>query len=211
MTVLSRFDRGYKDSVAARAGMWLELFRSTVELLIIVDPVGTIPFLLSLTSDLDERERAAVVDRTVMVSAALLVLFSLAGDLLLMLFGVRFESFLLAGGSLLVLLAIRILFQGGEGWGRSTGSVGAFPLAFPLIAGPGALTSAMISIKTLGMLYLIPVTLVMLVTWAVLRANSWFMRVLGRQGADAIARIMAVFIAAIGFEYAITGLRASVL
>ncbi|MEN3048497.1 MAG: MarC family protein [Candidatus Caldarchaeales archaeon] len=191
--------------------MWVELLRSTFELLIIVDPVGTIPFLLSLTSDLTERERAAVVDRTVMVSAALLVLFSLAGDLLLMLFGVRFESFLLAGGLLLVLLAIRILFQGGEGWVRSTDSVGAFPLAFPLIVGPGALTSAMISIKTLGMLYLVPIAVVMLVTWAVLRANPWFMRVLGRQGADAIARIMAVFIAAIGFEYAITGLRASVL
>ncbi|MCS7118076.1 MAG: MarC family protein [Thaumarchaeota archaeon] len=191
--------------------MWWELLRSTVELLIIVDPIGTIPFLVSVTSELSDRQRAAVVNRTVLVSTVLLVLFSLAGDQLLMLFGVKFESFLLAGGSLLVLLAVRILFQGGEGWRVSGESIGTFPLAFPLIAGPGALTSAMISIKTVGPFYLIPVMVVMLATWAVLRASSWFMRMLGRQGADAIARIMAVFIAAIGFEYALIGFRASVL
>ncbi|MDJ0274893.1 MAG: MarC family protein [Nitrososphaerota archaeon] len=184
-----------------------ELVRATVALFIIVDPVGTVPFFELLTSGMDRERRSTIVRRAVLVGTALLLLFAAAGNLLLELFGISLQSFLVGGGMLLVLLAIRIILHGGEGWG-SGHSTGVFPLAFPLLVGPGAITTTMISIRSLGIpLMVIPVAVVMALTWAVLEHSELFTRFLGKDGADAVARVMAVFMTAIGVEYVVRGAR----
>ncbi len=191
----------------AQEVLW-ELMRSTVALLIVVDPVGTVPFFELLTSGMGREEKARVVRKTVLAGTMLLLLFAAAGNLLLELFGITIHSFLVGGGLLLVLLAIRIILHGGEGW-DGTRSTGVIPLAFPLLVGPGAITTTMISIHSLGIpLSVIPVAAVMVLTWLVLENSFFFTRLLGKDGADAVARVMAVFITAIGVEYVVRGARA---
>ncbi|MEN3048494.1 MAG: MarC family protein [Candidatus Caldarchaeales archaeon] len=92
--------------------------------------------LISVTSELIDRERNAAVNTTVNHSSVPLVLFPSAGGQLMMLFGVWFEGFLSAGGSALTLLAVKMLFHGGEGWRVSGESIRTFSPAFLLIAGP---------------------------------------------------------------------------
>jgi multiple antibiotic resistance protein len=114
--------------------------------------------------------------------------------------------FTVAGGILLTILSFRILLQGGEGWNRDATTSGILPLAFPLLAGPGAVTTAIFSINALGIPFsLIPIVAVMTVTWVVLLSIDKLLTIIGETEVDAIARIMSVFIAAIGVHYIVTG------
>ncbi|MCS6769866.1 MAG: MarC family protein [Candidatus Caldarchaeum sp.] len=184
-----------------------ELFKSTVALFVIVDPVGVLPFVASITKELGKQQRMRVINQSVLVGTTLLLLFSVGGHGILSLLGIEVGSFAVAGGLLLLVLAFRILVQGGEGWQARSSSLGVFPLAFPLLAGPGAITTVIFSINSLGVPYsLIPVVVVMASTWLVLRSIDWLLAVIGEGGADAVARIMSVFIAAIGVQYVVTGL-----
>lgn len=186
----------------------LELLKSTLALFIIVDPIGILPFVASITRDMGREERNRLIDRTTIVGTVLLLTFSLAGKAFFDLFGISISSFLIAGGGLLVLLSVKILVQGGESWGRGEQRGEVFPLAFPLLVGPGAITTTIISVNSLGIPFsIMPVIVTMALTWCILRSVDWFLKLLRRDGADAIARIMAVFMSAIGVEYVIVGIR----
>lgn len=174
---------------------------------IIVDPVGVLPFVVSLTGGLSSHERKRLVDRSVVVGTFLLLVFSIGGQGVLWVLGIELPSFTVAGGLLLLILAVRILVQGGEGWGTQGKSSGIFPLAFPLLAGPGAITTVIFSINALGIPFsVIPVLIVMGLTWLILRSVEPMLRIIGESGADAVARIMSVFVAAIGVQYVVSGL-----
>ncbi|MEM4303079.1 MAG: MarC family protein [Candidatus Caldarchaeum sp.] len=184
----------------------VEIVKSIIALLVIVDPVGALPFVASLTRNLEHEERKRVVDRSVLVGTVLLLVFSIGGHSVLSTLGISVASFTVAGGLLLLILAFRILIHGGEGWQAKTSSSGVFPLAFPLLAGPGAITTVIFSINSLGIPYsIIPVMTVMAVTWVILRSLDKLLTVMGEDGADAVARIMSVFIAAIAIQYVVAG------
>ncbi|MCS6783745.1 MAG: MarC family protein [Candidatus Caldarchaeum sp.] len=184
-----------------------ELFKSTIALFVIVDPVGVLPFVATLTKDLGTERRKQVINQSVLVGTVLLLVFSLGGHGMLAILGISVASFTVAGGLLLLVLAFRILIQGGEGWQARSSNPGVFPLAFPLLAGPGAITTVIFSINSLGVPYsLLPVMVVMASTWLVLRSIDWLLAVIGEGGADAVARIMSVFVAAVGVQYVVTGL-----
>lgn len=189
------------------AEVFLELLKAVVALFIIVDPVGVLPFVVSLTGGLSSHERKRLVDRSVVVGTFLLLVFSIGGQGVLWVLGIELPSFTVAGGLLLLILAVRILVQGGEGWGTQGKSSGIFPLAFPLLAGPGAITTVIFSINALGIPFsVIPVLIVMGLTWLILRSVEPMLRIIGESGADAVARIMSVFVAAIGVQYVVSGL-----
>ncbi|BAJ51013.1 multiple antibiotic resistance protein [Candidatus Caldarchaeum subterraneum] len=189
------------------AEVFLELLKAVVALFIIVDPVGVLPFVVSLTGGLSSHERRRLVDRSVVVGTVLLLVFSIGGQGVLWVLGIDLSSFTVAGGLLLLILAVRILVQGGEGWGTQGKSSGIFPLAFPLLAGPGAITTVIFSINALGIPYsIIPVLIVMGLTWLILRSIEPMLKIIGESGADAVARIMSVFVAAIGVQYIVSGL-----
>ena len=185
------------------------LLKSSLALFIIVDPVGQIPLFLGLTKDMPRVERLRAFNMAVVVGSALLFVFALAGSWILQLFGITIHSFKIAGGILLLLLSIRIII-GGEAAARFSHAedVGVFPIAFPLLSGPGAITTTMISIESYG----VPVTVVSIVvvmglTWVLLRNIDKAYTVLGRVGTEVIARVMAVLIAAIAIEFIITGVK----
>ena len=189
--------------------MFPSLIKAIIALFIIVDPVGQIPLFLGLTKDMKREERRKAFSTAVYTGAGLLLVFALAGQQILLVFGITLYSFMVAGGILLMLLAIRIIVGGEAGARFATAEdVGIFPIAFPLLSGPGAITTTMITIQSSGILVtIISIIVVMGITWVLLRYIERIYAILGKLGSEVIARVMAVLIAAIAVEFIITGIQ----
>lgn len=189
----------------------LELLKTTIALFVIVDPLGPVPIFANLTKGMDKEKKRRIFRTAAIVGAVLLTVFALVGQELLLLFGITLPSFQIAGGLVLLLLSIEIIFRGEhvDKLSRSSAEETAvFPIAFPLLVGPGAITLTMISLQSSDglLIALAAIVIVMFLSWVVLRLTDKIYRLLGRTGAAVIARVMALFIAAIAIQYVLTGL-----
>lgn len=188
---------------------WQGLLKAVVALFVVVDPIGNVPIFIGLTRNLSPLQRRRTFRSAVIVSAALLLVFAFAGHLLLALFGISIHSFKIAGGLLLLIIAMKILVTGSwEEKEVTPEGVGAVPMAFPLLAGPGAITTTIVMLQILGLVEVIlAVVIVILLTSVVLISIERIYLFLGRAGSVVAARLMAIFIAAIAFQFMIEGLR----
>ena len=194
--------------ILASPELYAEILRATVALFIIVDPIGLVPVFSALTKDLPKPEKKRMFRNIVYTGSALLLVFALAGQQLLLLFGISLQSFMIAGGMLLLLLSVEILLRGERVQKTPGEDVGIVPIAFPLLVGPGAITTTMISIQRDGLEVAIPsILVVMFLTWVVLRLTDRINRLLGRTGSAVVARVLAVFIAAIAIQFIIDGIQ----
>ena len=189
----------------------LPLLKATVALFVIVDPLSPVPIFAGLTKSMALDEKRKVFRTAAIVGAVLLAAFALVGQEVLLLFGISLQSFQIAGGLVLLLLSIEIIFRG-ERFDKlalfSAQETAVFPIAFPLLVGPGAITLTMISIQSSGIAAaLLAIVIVMFVSWVVMRQTDRIYRVLGRTGAAVIARIMSLFIAAIAVQYILAGIQ----
>jgi multiple antibiotic resistance protein len=186
-----------------------ELVKAVIALFVVVDPLGLVPTFTGLTHGMTPEVRRRTFRTGVYTAAALLLTFALAGHQILLLFGITLQSFMIAGGVLLLILSVEIIVAGS--WHQrvtSTDEVGVFPIGFPLLVGPGAITTTMVTLQSAGFITtLLAVIIVMLVTWLILEKIEFVYRLLGRRGSGAIAKIMAVFIAAIAIQFILTGLQ----
>jgi multiple antibiotic resistance protein len=189
----------------------IDLLRATIALFVIVDPLGPVPIFANLTKGMSVGDKRRVFRIAAIVGAVLLAAFALVGQELLLLFGISLQSFQIAGGLVLLLLSIEIIFRGERSDKLALVSLeetAVFPIAFPLLVGPGAITLTMISIQSSGLsVALVAIVLVMFVSWVVLRMTDRIYSLLGRTGAAVIARIMALFIAAIAVQYVLAGIQ----
>jgi multiple antibiotic resistance protein len=188
-----------------------DLLRTTVALFIVVDPLGNVPIFMSLTKDLSGEDRRRAFDTASIVAFGIAIVIVLAGQQLLQFFGIGMYSFMIAGGILLAFLSVRILLYGELTEGAETREeVGAVPLAFPLLVGPGAITTLMVFHQTSGVAVTIAsVLIVMAITRIVLRFIDSIYRILGRIGSTVVARLMAIFVAAIAVQFIIEGVKHS--
>jgi len=175
-----------------------------------VDPIGNVPIFISLTEKMNQAERKSTFHTATWVALALLLGFTLAGQQVLNVFGIPLHSFMIAGGLLLLVLAINILLFGGLKEREeviSPKSVGAVPIACPLLVGPGAITTTILILQTSGVVVtLIAVVIIFALTWIILHLINPIYKVLGETGSAVIARIMAIFIAAIAVGFVINGI-----
>jgi multiple antibiotic resistance protein len=186
-----------------------DVLRTTVALFIIVDPIGTVPVVFTLTKDMGIEAKRRNFRIAAYTGSALLVAFALAGERILSIFGISLYSFMIAGGILLLLLSMDILIRG-ESTQRigSVEDVGAVPIAIPLLVGPGAITTTIVQLQSSGYAaVLISIVIVMFFTWLILRSEDKIFMLLGQNGSAVIAKLMAVFIAAIGIQYVLTGIQ----
>ncbi|MBV9176818.1 MAG: MarC family protein [Nitrososphaeraceae archaeon] len=210
------------------------LVKSTIALFVVIDPIGSVPLFIALTEKMRKDERKAVSKTAIVTAAALLVVFAVAGTQILNIFGITIFSFMIAGGVLLFIVSIELLTHGvwrfGSGrveeeeedrLGKTAGEEpitkeqrpflgesGVVPLAFPLLAGPGAITSVIISFQTSGLLVTVfSIAIVIGITYVVLGFVNTIYRVLGRRGSMIITRVFAVFIAAIAVQYIVQGAK----
>lgn len=187
-----------------------DLLRSTVALFVVIDPIGSVPVFMALTQKMEKAERASVTKTAIATAAGLLFVFAVAGTQLLSIFGITLASFMVAGGILLFIVAIELLTHGEWRFGSAgaQGESGVVPIAFPLLAGPGAITAVIISFQTAGLaVTAISIVIVIGITYVVLRYVDRIYRVLGRRGSIIVTRVFAVLIAAIAVQFVVDGVR----
>jgi multiple antibiotic resistance protein len=190
-----------------------DVVKAVIVLFIIVDPFGNIPIFIGLTGKMPNNERKKVFNIAILVGFVLLLVFAFVGQEILNLFGLSIYTFEVAGGILLLILAIRILITGSMHENvDSPESLGAVPIAMPLLIGPGAITTTIFSLQTYGIVTaVIAVVVVLSVTWVILRFINQVYRFLGKTGSLVIARVMALFIAALAVQYILIGVTHYVL
>jgi multiple antibiotic resistance protein len=184
-----------------------ELGKAAIALFIIVDPFGNIPIFIGLTENVPEVQRKKVYNTATLVGVILLLVFAFTGQEILNIFGLSIFAFEVAGGILLLIIAIRILISGDrEKTESSPESLGAVPIAIPLLVGPGAITTTIFNLQAFGsVIAILSVLIVLFLTWLILRFINRIYKFLGKTGSLVIGRVMALLIAAIAVQYILIG------
>jgi len=185
----------------------LELAKAVITIFIIVDPLGNIPIFISLTKGMAKEDRQKAFRTAIFTGFILLISFALVGQQIFMLFGISLYSFMIAGGILLLIISIRILVRGEwEEDSTTPESIGVVPIGFPLLVGPGAITTTILNLQASGVIVTtIAVLIVFVVVQIILRLIDPIYRFLGSSGSLVISRLMALLIAAIAIQYILDG------
>jgi multiple antibiotic resistance protein len=203
----------------------IELFTSAlITLAVIIDPPGCAPIFASLTRGASPVHRRAMAVRSVLVAWAILVFFALLGEPLLRTLGISLSAFRLAGGIMLFMIALDMVFerrterrearaQEIEGT-PDADDISVFPMAIPMIAGPGSIASIMLlSARASGtieqLVVLGAMTLVLASTLLALLAAGPLMRLIGAKLEAMITRILGVILAALAVQFVLDGLERS--
>ena len=181
--------------------------KATIALFIIIDPLGLIPVFLALTQDASPEERRAIFNRAAGVAFVLLLVFTFTGTGILRFFGITLGDFEIAGGILLLVLALRIMSEAHYGV-TANGRAGVVPLAVPLLVGPGAITTTIVLIGLYGLwITVAAVTASFAISALIFRYVNLLYRVLGKTGSDVIAKIMGMLLAAIAVQFIRQGIQ----
>jgi multiple antibiotic resistance protein len=187
-------------------------------------PIGNAPIFIALTHDVEAAYRREMPMRGIALATVILVAFALIGDALLKMLGIGISAFRIDGGLLLFLLAIDMVFARQSGLRSSTvdeqqeaehkRAVSVFPLAFPLIAAPRALTTLLLmtSLQSRSWIFisvLIALLLILGLTLLSLLMAERIMGLLGETGANVIARLLGLILAALAVQYVLDGLESS--
>ena len=189
------------------ADVAFDLAKAAIVLFIIVDPFGNIPIFIGLTEKMTETQKRKVFNTACLVGFILLLVFAFTGLEIFSIFGVSIFSFEIAGGVLLLIIAIRILISGSiQESVESPESIGAVPIAIPLLVGPGAITTTIFNLQTYEVyVTVLAVMFVIGITWFILRYLNTIYKFLGKTGSIVIARVMSLLIAAIAVQYILVG------
>lgn len=200
--------------------MEFELFTpSFVTLFVVMDPIGIAPLFMALTRGMSTAKRRGVAIRACAIAGVLLTLFAFLGEGVLNFLGISMPAFRIAGGILLLLTALDMLFerrtqrrkdQSEEADSDDDPSV--FPLAMPLIAGPGAIATVILlagqgdGIAGIG-LALVVMSLVLLIAFVLFNAAPLLERLLRETGIKVVTRLLGMLLAALAVQFVLEGLR----
>jgi len=196
------------------------ILSSFVTLFVTIGPVETAVVFAGLTAGVHRSQRRSLALRSVTIAGVVLLLFAVGGALVLSLLHVSLPAFRVAGGLLLFLQALTLTFsspglssinESEKHDAQQPGDIAVFPLAFPLIAGPGSLSAAVLVMgRTEGWLEASGVIAMLLLcvsfTLAAMRAAEWLIAILGRTGADVVSRISGILLAGLAVQFVFDGL-----
>lgn len=191
------------------------LVKTFVAVFVLADSLGNAPIFIVLTKEMEPEQRNSVVDRASLVATAVMLGFALVGKVVLDYLHISMGSLRVAGGLLLLLIALRML----EGESdtplvQQERDVAITPLALPLLAGPGTLTTVMLLMSESPNAHLsvvVGIVAAMLVTWLIVRQVTYINRWLGPEGAMIITQLLGFLLAALAVEIGSTGVRELVL
>ncbi len=198
--------------------MFESLIVQFVVLWAVIDPIGSIPVYLSKTASLSALDRRRVASKAILVSTGILLFFLVAGQLLLEAMQIPLSAFQTAGGLVLLLFALTMIF--GESkpeqemqMDHDISDLAVFPIAVPSIASPGAMMAVVMltdnhrySLIDQALTALVMLG-VLLITYLLLRSASRIQKVIGRTGASVISRVMGLILAAVAVNNLLVGLR----
>lgn len=191
-----------------------------VGILAIVNPFGNISFFTSLTQGFSIEEKKRVISKAVIAATVTLIVFGLLGSYIFRLFSITIPAFRIAGGLLLFRVAFSMLYGSVPGT-KSTAEekaesleremVGVIPLAIPMLAGPGAISTVMLYVSAGDLVELfivmISIFVTMFITYILLRKADRIFNRIGRVGSLAISRIMGLILAAVAVQFLINGIH----
>jgi len=185
-----------------------EIALAFIALFVAVDILGVIPLYLSLVGGLIDEQRQRLARQSVLTATVVGLVFLLIGDAVFRVLGITVGDFQMAGGVLLLVLAVHDLLSPGEQGPGPASTVGAVPIGTPLIVGPAVLATLALLLKTYGY----PVTVLafganMLVAFLVLRNAERLGRIFGAVGAEVIAKVANLLLAAFGVSLLRRGLE----
>ena len=194
------------------------LITAFATLFVVIDPPGLVPLFIALTQGMSNERRRAMATRACVIATVLLTVFGLFGEAVLGFIGISMSAFRIAGGILLFLTALDMLFERRTKRREDQKSdpdhdPSVFPLATPLIAGPGAIASMILLVGQSGPGWVGTVWVMallwgmILVTWAFLLASPPLERLLGRTGTIVITRLLGMLLAALSVQFVIDGIR----
>jgi multiple antibiotic resistance protein len=216
----------YKNEFLAQSTMLEQAIKFFIVFFVVVEPISLIPVFSGLTEGASNAYKHKMALKSVLVASGILLLFALAGAGFLGAMGISLDSFRIFGGLLLFLIALEMVFARESGTrtssdekveSRKRADISVFPLAFPFMAGPGALTTLLlwfgpipVTEKPLQFLLMFACALVVL---ALCLFAMWvagpLMRVIGVTGTNVANRLFGVVLGALAVQFVVDGLRAS--
>ena len=198
-------------------GAGIEFFIAAfISIIAIINPLSTVGVLLSLTKGSSVEERNQVAFRSSLLAVGVLIFFALTGFLVFQLYSITIDAFRIAGGIVLFLIGIRMLFPAaGSGTHTPTGDqVYIVPLAIPMTSGPGAITTAVVlasqaadAVQEIALWAAILAACA--VNYIVLRFAAKINSTLGKEGVSALIKIMGLLVCSVGVQFIINGMKAA--
>jgi len=194
---------------------------------VVVEPLSLVPAFAALTQSMSNEQRHQIARKAVAVSATICVIFAVAGARLLQALGISLSAFRIGAGVLLFLIALDMVFaRASPIRGTTAGEadevkhrhdISVFPLAFPLMTGPGAMATIMLAFGESQLSWtaffgqMVAMLVVLIIAWITMRLTGPMMRVMGVTGANVISRLFGVILAALAVQYIIDGIKGAML
>jgi multiple antibiotic resistance protein len=197
----------------------IELFLKTfIFYFIVIDPIGSTPIFLVVTEHLDAKEKIKTALHGTLIATLILLFFGLLGNSILAYLNISFPAFTIAGGIILFIIALEMLFdkrhqRKEESVDFTSDKLSIFPLATPLLAGPAAITSVIVSVsatgndftkQAIGMLALITATLA---TFIILFIAAKSEKIINKKIISIFSRIVAIVLAGLSIQYILDGIK----
>lgn len=188
---------------------------ATILLFLVFDPIGNIPFFLVTLKDLDSKRRKFVLVRELCIALGVLILFLFSGQYVLSFLQVSQSSLGIAGGIILFLIAIKMIFSGSEEMfnsGDIKGEPLIVPLAIPFIAGPSAMATVILIMAkdpSRWMVWLGALICAWFITGIILLSSNVLSRLIGKRGLTALERLMGMILTTVAVEMLISGIKSS--
>jgi multiple antibiotic resistance protein len=185
---------------------------------VVIDPIGTTPLFLVVTKGLNAKDKNKVAFEGVLIATIVLLFFAFFGNYVLKYLGISFPAFTIAGGVILFLIALEMLFDiRSERKKRSINDkrdkISIFPIAIPLLAGPAAITSVILTISqaegsySLLIINIICLISVMLVSFTILRVFTKFQKFINEKIINIFSRVIGIILAALSIQYILDGIK----
>ena len=197
----------------------LEIFIQTFVLyFVVIDPLGGTPLFLIVTQRLKIKDKIKTALEATITATIILLFFALLGKFILSSLNISFSAFTIAGGIILFIISLEMLFdkrnqRKEESLKSRSDRISIFPLAIPLLAGPAAITSIIVSVTDIGVNFIkqsvgmISLVLVMFITFMLFYIASKFSRIINKQVTSVISRVIAIILAGLSIQYILDGIK----
>ncbi|MDR3201179.1 MAG: MarC family protein [Spirochaetales bacterium] len=186
---------------------------------VVVDPIGLVPLYIGLTAHIPPARKKRIITEAVLISFVVLALFIVLGKWILAVLGIQTGAFFIAGGVMLFIISLEMLFgrpthskvSSQETLQEDDGGIAVFPLAIPMLAGPGAITAIILftgssdHLNVTVMLF-IALIITLAAVWIILRASDFVLKALGRIGVSVVERIVGILLAGLSIQFVYDGI-----
>src|SRR5580698_2378787 len=187
----------------------------------IIDPIGMIPMTLGATARVSPQRRNQIIDQAVLVASGVILFMGVVGRLILDYLGITLPAFTIAGGILLFLIAIDMLFARPTGAKRTEAeereaaeveNPAVFPLAIPMIAGPGTIATVLLLVSLAHgdranlLIVAGAYAAALFVTWVCMRGSTFILKIISTTGVHVTSRLLGILLAALAVQFVINGL-----